>query len=108
IITRIVKRNKFHWDDILLERKVFQRLSHIVPVIIIYSFSTAFPDYQEWIERGAIVYFIVIALVVVNTSLNAADDIYRTYEISKVKPIKGFIQVIKIVVGTIGIILVIA
>ena len=42
-ITHIVNKNKFKWDNILLERKVFHRLSHIVPAIIIYTFATAFP-----------------------------------------------------------------
>ncbi len=108
VITRIVKRNKFQWDDIILERRLFHRLSNIVPVIIIYSFASVFPAYQAWIEKGAVLYFIVIAMIVLNTALNAADDIYRTYEISKVKPIKGILQVVKIILGTIGIILIVA
>ncbi|MEH7113775.1 mechanosensitive ion channel family protein, partial [Neobacillus niacini] len=38
VVTHIVTNNKYTWDDMLLERRVFQRLSHIVPALIIYYF----------------------------------------------------------------------
>src|SRR5690554_2007967 len=97
IITQVIKRNKFQWDDVFLERKVFQKLSHIVPAIIIYFFAAQFDKYQLLIEKGVNIYVIIIAMLVLNSFLNAIHDIYLTFEISKVKPIKGFIQVAKIV-----------
>lgn len=108
LITHIVNNNKFRWDNILLEKKVFHKLSHFVPAIIIYYFAQSFPTYQSLIEKGAITYIILVALSVLNTLLNAVNDIYQNFEVSKVKPIKGYIQVVKIVVFVLGIILVIA
>ncbi|WP_042149886.1 mechanosensitive ion channel family protein [Paucisalibacillus sp. EB02] len=110
IITHVVKRNKFQWDDILLERKVFRKLSHIVPAIIIFSFADAetFPNYEDLIKQFAIAYLIIVGITIINSFLNAINDIYQTYEISKIRPIKGYIQVVKIVVIIIGVILVIA
>ncbi|GGA72700.1 mechanosensitive ion channel family protein [Ornithinibacillus halotolerans] len=109
LITKILSRNQFKWDDVLIERKVFHRLSHIVPAIIIYSFAGVFgPDFQTLIEKLSNAYIIIIMILVVNGILNAINDIYRTYEISKTRPIKGFIQVGNIVVVAIGAILMIA
>lgn len=108
IITQIVKNTKFKWDDILLERKVFHRLSHIVPAIILYYFSPTFPAIQLLIEKGVIAYLIIMGLIIINSLLNMANDIYQTYEIAKTKPVKGYIQVVKIIVVLIGIILIIA
>ncbi|WP_147534344.1 mechanosensitive ion channel family protein [Bacillus marasmi] len=108
IITHFVNNNKFTWDNIVLERKVFHKLSHIVPAIIIYYFAATFPDYQTIIEKGAITYIIIVGLLVINSLLNAINDIYQTFEISKSRPIKGYIQVVNIVVLTLGAILVIA
>ena len=51
----------------LLERKVFHKLSHIVPAIIIYYFASAFPDLSEVIEKGAIAYLIIMGLIVINS-----------------------------------------
>lgn len=109
IISKIVKNTKFRWDDMLLERKVFHKLSHIVPAIIIYFFASAFPEsLQQLIEKIAIAYLIIMGLVIINSSLNAMNDIYQTYEVSRTKPIKGYIQVVKIIIITLGAILLIA
>ena len=109
IISKIVKKTKFRWDDLLLERKVFHKLSHIVPAIIIYFFATIFPEpYEDLIEKVAIAYLIIMGLVIINSALNAMNDIYQNYEVSRTKPIKGYIQVVKIIIVTLGIIMVIA
>ncbi|MEH7381430.1 mechanosensitive ion channel family protein [Bacillus sp. JJ1533] len=108
IITRIVNKTKYHWDNILLENKVFRRLSHIVPAIIIFYFSETFPKTAVLIQKGAVAYLIIVSLMVINSLLNAMNDIYQTYEISKTRPIKGYIQVVKIIITIFGIIIVIA
>lgn len=108
IITRIVTNSKIKWGPIILEREVFRKLSHIVPAIIIYSFSSTFPTYQSIIEKLAIAYMIIVGLVFIRSLLNVCNDIYQTFEISKVKPIKGYIQVLNIIIMTLGVILVIS
>lgn len=108
IITHIVSNTKFQWGNIILERQVFRKLSHFVPAIIIYHFSSIFPSYHLVIEKCAIAYLVIVGLWVINSFLDAVTDIYQTYEISKVKPIKGYIQVTKIISVTLGVILVIA
>jgi miniconductance mechanosensitive channel len=108
IITHILKRHDYSWGNILLERKVFRKLSHVVPAVIIFSFAMTYPTYQSLIEKAAIMYVIIVSLTVINSLLTAANDIYQTYEISKIRPIKGYIQVVKIVMITLGIIMVVA
>jgi miniconductance mechanosensitive channel len=108
VITHFITHNKFDWDDMLLERKVFHRFSHIVPAIIIYYFSSTFPDYQLFIEKAAMTYLIVVGLMVTNSFLKASNDIYLNFEISKIKPIKGYIQVIQITIFILGGIVIIA
>lgn len=107
-IIRIIHKNKFTWDNILLESKVFHRLSHLVPAIIIFYSAAIFPTYQSTIEKFAITYMIIVALGLLNSLLTAFHDIYKTYEISKIRPIKSYIQVAKIANYIIGTILVIA
>jgi len=108
IISHYIKTNKSQWGSILLERQVFHKLSHVVPAVIIYYFASVFPDYEHLIAKGAISYMMILGLFVIDTFLDAVNDIYRTYEISKVKPIRGYIQVVKILLFTIGGIVVIA
>ncbi|WP_151733449.1 mechanosensitive ion channel family protein [Paenibacillus tengchongensis] len=108
IAKSIYSNNKYQWDNIMLERKVFHKLSHLVPAIIIYYSAPAFPDYQELIIKAVITYIIIVVLLVVDALLSAVNDIYRTFEVSKSKPIRGYIQVIKIFAFAVGAILVIA
>lgn len=51
---------------------------------------------------------IIVTITVFNALLNAFDTIYRSFEVSKSRPIKGYIQVAKIVLYIIGGIVVIS
>jgi miniconductance mechanosensitive channel len=108
IIAKGIQTHRLQWENILLEHQVFHKLSHLVPAIIIYYFSSAFPAYQQLIIKGVWTYMIIIGILVVNAFLDTVNDIYRTYEISKIRPIRGYIQVIKIFIFAIGGILLIA
>lgn len=101
-VHRIVSNNRFKWGHIVVQKNLFQKLSHLVPAIIIYYSAYIFPPYQALIEKSAMTYMIVIMITVLNALLNVFDDIYRTYEVSKIRPIKSYIQVAKIVLFIIG------
>ncbi|MFY3793276.1 mechanosensitive ion channel family protein [Ureibacillus sp. MALMAid1270] len=108
LITHIVNNNKYKWDNVLLERKVFHKLSHIVPAMIIYYFGQSFPAYASMIEKFAVLYLILVIISVINSLLSAVNDIYQHFEISKVRPIKGYVQVAKIVLFIVGTIVIVA
>lgn len=108
LVPRLIKNNRFSWDDKLYERKVFHRLAHLVNPLIISLFAGNFSVYEEWIRRIASVYMTFVLIMIADALLNSADDIYRSYEISKTRPIKGIIQVLKIVAYIIGVITAVA
>lgn len=112
ILNRIAKKTKTLWDDILFERKVFNRLSHLAPAIVIFSLAPLAllesPGWINFIQILTRVYMIFVVLLVLDSFLNAMHDIYNTFEVSKKKPIKGYIQVVKIVIYFIGAILIFA
>ncbi len=97
IMTRIIKSNKFVWDDILLEHRVIQRGSHIIPGIIVYIAAPVFDNGQEIIQRLSTTYILIAAVFVFNALLDTVNDVYRLKPIAKVRPIKGLLQVIKII-----------
>ena len=108
LITYSIRNNSIKWDNYILERKVFHKLVHVVPAVIIYYSASLFPAYQALIVKGVVLYMIVMVLMVLNAFLNAVHDIYATYEIAKVRPIRGYIQVVKIFIFTVGGILLIS
>ena len=109
ILAHYIRNNRFKWDTFMLERRVFQRMSHIVPAIIIYAFAPVFPENVEAkIYTGVTVYITLVVMFVISAFLNSVNDIYNNFEISKTRPIKGFIQIVKVFVFVIGGILIIA
>jgi miniconductance mechanosensitive channel len=102
LVSRLIKQNKYTWDDKLYERKVFHRTAHLVTPLIIGFFTGFFPAYELMIKRVLSAYVTLVLLLIIDSLLNAADDIYRTVDISKTRPIKGILQVIKIVAFVVG------
>ncbi|MDF2484739.1 MAG: putative rane protein [Herbinix sp.] len=97
LLAKLIYRNRYLWDNILLERKVFSRMANVLPGIIVFLFAPALGSIAIYIRRGCAIYISIVILFVVSALLNAIDDIYRNYPISKVRPIKGLLQVVKIV-----------
>ena len=107
-LSHFIDNTQCEWDNVLLERRVFHKLAHIVPAVIIYSFATALSEQMSIIQKYSLAYIFLVGILVVDALLNCMDDIYRTYEVSKTKPIKGYLQVAKIFVYIIGGIVIIA
>lgn len=107
VMETIAAKSNTKWNTILLENKVFERLIRIVPALVVHAFAPAFPDYRVWIQRIAYCYIIFVILLVLDKLLDTVNDIYRNFEVSKVRPIKGYLQVIKIIAYIVGIIAII-
>lgn len=97
-VSYIVRKSRTRWDDALAERRVFIRLSHLAPALVIYFTAYLFPAVQDTIQRLSMVYMILVGVLVINSFLNAVTDIYRTFDISRQRPIKGYVQIVKIIV----------
>ncbi len=106
--SKIVKKTKNVWDNAFVERKVLDRLSFFVPIIIIYSFSGLFPEIEVLLEKTTICIMWIIGALVVSSIIDAGVDIYRTFEVSRQRPIKGYMQIVKIVVYIIATIMIIS
>lgn len=98
----LARRTKSKWDDILLERKVFNRLAYLVPAYLLYLLVPwALTPYDTVVDILLLViriYSVVIIMLVSISFLDSILSIYQQYEIAKTKPIKGYIQVGKILV----------
>lgn len=102
IIKAFAKKTASQWDDILVENRFFQRIILLIPAMIIYKIG---PDLVQDISGLSRlvqvllqVYIVFILTSIINAFLNSTHDIYQQYDISKVKPIKGYIQVVKIII----------
>jgi miniconductance mechanosensitive channel len=110
-IHNIAKRSKNDWDDIFVERKVFNRLAHLAPAWIIYaSLQYIFdaPKLVETLGNFTQAYMVLVVLLVIDAVLNALHEIYQKLPISQGRNIKSFVQVLKIIFYFVAIIFIIS
>ena len=100
VMIAVVRRTKTDWDDPLVEQGVFTKLSHVAPALVIWAMAPlVFPGSEALItltKRVADVYMLAIAILVVHALLDAVNDVYQKFEVSKRVPIRTYIQVVKI------------
>jgi miniconductance mechanosensitive channel len=112
VVTRIVKTTTSTWDDIFLEQKVFTRLSHLAPALVIWFMAGwALKTYPTWlivVHRLTYLYIVMIGTVVMISFIESWHKIYLTLPISQHRHIKGYVQLVKIFVILIAILVVIS
>lgn len=110
-IVRLAKRSKNQWDDIFVERRVFNRLAHLAPAIIVYySLQYIFEaeGLVQFLGNLTQAYMVLVVLLVIDAVLNALHEIYMKFPISQERNIKGYVQVVKIIFYFLGVILIIS
>ncbi|MDD9972157.1 MAG: mechanosensitive ion channel [Myxococcales bacterium] len=116
IILRVVKhfiqRTEAKWDDVIMENHVFDRLSHLAPAMVLYSGSfVAFPDWpglQNGTRNACIAYMVIVVAVVADGMLNAVGQIYNGLPVARTRPIKSYLQVVKVAVFLVTAIIVVS
>lgn len=116
VIIRILKKIALSttnsWDDALIEHKVFQRMAFLVPGILVYqSIPLTLDDFAGLIPivlKLTNLYIIVIFLLIINSFLNSIYAMYQKSDFALYHPIKGYIQIGKIIVFVIVFLLIIS
>lgn len=112
VVTRIVKKTKNTWDDVFLEQKVFTRLSHLAPALVIWFMAAwalkAYPLWMAAVHRLTYLYMVIIGTIVLNSFIEAWHEIYKTLPLSKHRHIKGYVQLLKLFVVVSGILVIIS
>ena len=110
VIHRLIENTKTDWDDYLSKRKVFQSISHLTSAMVFYyscNFSEI-PEVTALLTTFTNIYFVFIFVRVVSRVLKASNDIYLTTPYAATRSIKGYIQLIMIVVYFVAAIFIIA
>lgn len=111
---RLAKKTKNQWDDLIVERKIINKLMHIIPAVLVFVLlPLAFPleetpQILQILQLVCKIYIIAVSLRFINASLSVIHEIYNRKESLKNKPLKGFIQILQVAVFFIGFILIIS
>ncbi len=108
----LVKGTTITWDDALAEHRVFSRAAHLAPALAIYYGIRLVPGLSQGfidvIQQAALAAVILVGVSIANALLSAAGDIYSASAIARGRPIKGYVQAVKIVLYIVGGILALA
>lgn len=108
----LVRRTSAEWDNVLMEKKAFRKLGHLIPAIFVTGvLPLVFSDYPGWIPIINTLTTAYIALVVIRvivSVIGATNEHLSRSERYRDKPIGSFTQLAKMVVWIVGIIYVIS
>ncbi|MCL2154216.1 MAG: mechanosensitive ion channel family protein [Leptospirales bacterium] len=112
ITKRYVNNSKHLFIKSLIEQHVNNRFVIMFPLIILYvlsnfSFSNT-PGFEDILLKIIFSILIGLGIYTFNAFLNAIDNYYQEFEVSKINPIKGYFQMVKIFVAMVGIVVIIS
>ena len=111
-VRALVARSSVTWDDALVSNKVFGRLAQVMPALVIFAgigFIPGIPeDADRLIRNLAMSYMALMLTLTLTSALSAANDIYETYPVARDRPLKGFVQLVQIIIYVLGGVLIVA
>ena len=109
---RYTRRSPHLWNTLLMKRKVFHHLIHTIPGILVYLLlPIAFVHGKELLlisQKACAIFIIISLLLALNGLLLMIMDIYEAKKSTKNRPMKGFIQVLQVLLFFVGGIIIIA
>ena len=101
VIEIVFERSKNTWDDALVQHGFVRRLSLLMPIIVVYMSADLILPAQamtsELFKRLAMVFFVVAGVWMLDSVLFAIREIYHDSDVSFRRPIRGYLDGIKII-----------
>ncbi len=105
-VRTFAKRSSVTWDDALVSHNVFGRLVQVLPALIVFGGAPLVPDLPEGvvqlIRNVAMGYMVLMLTLAVTAILSAANTVYSSLPVARERPLKGFVQLVQIVVWVLG------
>ncbi len=101
-LSKLVSKSKNKLDDLLLEKKVFSGMAFIAPAIVIYLFSSSFGPFDQLVRHIVYAFVVMTVVVALFRGIDVMVQVYNQYPFAKGRPIKGVMQIVKIVIGCFG------
>ncbi|MBB6184451.1 mechanosensitive ion channel family protein [Oleiagrimonas soli] len=112
LVRAVTHRTAWRWDDAMLDAGVFKRLAQIVPMLVIQFGIKLVPNVPDsWdigIQRLAMAMTIVYSFLALSAVFNALESLYQETPHARMRSIKGYVQLVKIMLFVVGAIVIIA
>ena len=112
-VKKIANRTSTFIDDLFLDKKFLNRLSYVV-VFIVFNILTATPEFSVDLFNNVIVsrlidaaFALLVGLTILEV-LSVFNKISEKIDVLKNRPIKGYIQILKIIISAFVVIIIFA
>ncbi|MCK4760843.1 MAG: mechanosensitive ion channel family protein [Candidatus Aminicenantes bacterium] len=101
-LIKLAKKTENKFDDILLDKKVARRLAFIPAILIINGFAYLFPTARVLLQRVSLALIGWIVLLTIAAFLRAVNQVYKQDKKFAGRPIKGYVQIIILIIYILG------
>ena len=112
LLHHLVKYTRYGKDEDVMKHEVISKLSNAVPAFVFKSGIELIPNIPQpltEVVRNVAAAFIILTLALaLSEFLNVVNTLYKRHPDAHNKPIKGYLQVLKIVIAFVTIILVVS
>lgn len=101
-LRRLIVRLPFANNDILAQHSVIRRIANIVPALVIMNGIAAIPNLAaklvQFVQMGAQAWIFLTIALSISEFLNIFNLVYQRNPKSHNKPIKGYLQLVKLII----------
>ena len=112
LVHKVTAKTQSNWDDHLLSDEVMGNLCHLIPPIVVFvliPFALADePNWLHFVRKVCSIYITIVLMKLICSFLTSLYTLSSEHEKLKNRSMKGFYQMIKLIVVCVGVIIIIS
>lgn len=112
LVHKLFSKTTSDLDDVLIRRKVFDRLAYLAPSWVVYKLMPAalqdYPVLVSLASTATAVYCVIVIAMLIDSVIDSMIDIYRSFSISRRVPVQSIAQVAKLITYFVAIITIVS
>jgi len=108
VIFHFFQKTSNKYDDILIEKGLFNRLSYLPSILLMYNSFNYFFENHILINRFILSLLVIVIVSCINALLSVLNDFYNTSKFYKQINLKSYIQIFKLIINLLSIVIVFA
>jgi miniconductance mechanosensitive channel len=101
LLHKMLKSSNHEWDDTIIETGLLHKCARMLPPLIFYSAIDYMPGLGEtsvlFLQNLSLSFLVLFASISIGATLDTLHQIYNKFPIAKDRPIKSFVQILKII-----------
>ncbi|NCC24093.1 MAG: mechanosensitive ion channel [Deltaproteobacteria bacterium] len=102
LVAAAAGRSRNKWDDALLNNGVVRALVLAIPAVVLYQLLDFFGGFRPVAEKILNIGLLGLFILIVDRGLSAFLDIYDSSDLSTRRPLKGYVQLVKMFIYIVG------